>query len=121
MYMNEFDCFVRHTLKPLAYIRYGDDFVLFCGSRSMLDQARTSSIEKLNELGLNINQKQDRVVRCWQGLHFLGHIISCDELAVCSKTRNTTLEKSNLRNIASYASLKINDETKRILPWQVDI
>ncbi len=27
VYLNEFDRFVQHSLKPLAYIRYGDDFI----------------------------------------------------------------------------------------------
>ncbi|RTK94678.1 RNA-directed DNA polymerase [Candidatus Saccharibacteria bacterium] len=29
IYLNEFDRYVRHTLKPRGYVRYGDDFVLF--------------------------------------------------------------------------------------------
>lgn len=34
IYLNEFDRFVRHTLKPLGYIRYGDDFVLFTNNEA---------------------------------------------------------------------------------------
>jgi hypothetical protein len=29
IYINEWDRFVRHELKPLAYVRYGDDFLLY--------------------------------------------------------------------------------------------
>ena len=33
IYLHEFDRYVRHELRPSGYVRYGDDFVLFCASR----------------------------------------------------------------------------------------
>lgn len=33
IYLHESDCFVRHHLKPQAYVRYGDDFILFYPTR----------------------------------------------------------------------------------------
>ena len=29
VYLHELDRFILHTVKPLKYLRYGDDFVLF--------------------------------------------------------------------------------------------
>lgn len=36
IYMNEFDQFVKHTLKAKRYIRYADDFVIFSRDREWL-------------------------------------------------------------------------------------
>ena len=52
IYFNEFDRFVRHTLRPFAYIRYGDDFVLFVGSKietkQIQDRATGGSVKTLS-------------------------------------------------------------------------
>ena len=38
VYMNEFDQFVKHTLKAKYYIRYADDFVVLSPSKSKLEE-----------------------------------------------------------------------------------
>ncbi len=119
--MHEFDSFVRRDIRPLAYVRYGDDFILFCRAARDVERARSSCVEKLRQLGLKINETQDRMVRSWQGLHFLGHVVHKDGSVICRKTKNLMLGRVNLRNMASYSSLKIDKDTKRLLPWLVDL
>lgn len=120
MYLDQFDTYVRHTIKPLAYVRYGDDFILLCSGKSDVENAKTMGHERLGKLGLIVNSKQEEVVHCWQGLHFLGHIINKDGSVICGKTRNRMLNQLNTRNISSYSSLKIDNATKRSLAWLLD-
>lgn len=111
----------RHKVKPLAYVRYGDDFVLFCRTQAEAERTRTISIERLAQLGLRINDTQDRIIRSWQGLHFLGHVVNKDNSTVSRKTKNLMLRRINLQNISSYSSLRVDDDVKRLLPWLINL
>ncbi len=121
LFMNEFDSYVRHVVKPLAYVRYGDDFVLFCRTKQEVRDAKRISLRKLRQLGLTVNATQNQIMRSWQGLHFLGHIITKDGSAISKRTRGLMLRRLNLRNIASYSSLKLHEDMKRELPWRVEL
>ena len=121
MYLNEFDAYVRHVIKPLAYVRYGDDFIIICPTEVDLRRARKFGTEKLSQLGLNVNGTQDKIVRSWQGLHFLGHIVTKDGSVISRKTKNLMLRRINLQNVSSYASLKTDKEVERAIPWLVDL
>jgi hypothetical protein len=119
--MNEFDSFVRQQVKPLAYVRYGDDFVLFCGTSDKAALAKSLSIEKLLQMNLRINEAQDNTIRSWQGLHFLGHVVRRDGSVISRKTKSLMLRRVTLRNISSYSSLKLDSKTNRLLSWLIDI
>ncbi len=47
IYLNEFDRYVRHVLKPLAYVRYGDDMVLWCRTRQQAELLRRQAFDFL--------------------------------------------------------------------------
>ena len=119
--MNEFDLYVRQFVKPLAYVRYGDDFIVFRRTKAEIDLAKKSSVIELRRLGLTINTAQDQTIRVWQGLHFLGHIVNKDDLRVVKKTQSLMMRRLTLQNITSYSSLKLSDENKRLLPWLVGL
>jgi RNA-directed DNA polymerase len=79
IYLNEFDRYARHTLKPQAYLRYGDDFLLFYATRRQAHQTREIARAFLkNTLGLTVNAKNNVVVPAKSGLKFLGHTITGD-------------------------------------------
>jgi RNA-directed DNA polymerase len=119
MYLDRFDVCVRHQIKPLAYIRYGDDFVIFCSSDNLLKMAKNDATKKLYDMGLSINRKQEIIVHSSQGIHFLGHIINKIGTMICRKTKKRVLKNIDFRNSSSYCSLKIDEETKKILPWVI--
>jgi retron-type reverse transcriptase len=120
IYLNEFDRYVRHVLKPLAYVRYGDDCILFCRTRAVARQMRQKSVKFLtDELKLTINPKNDVIVPASSGLHFLGHAITDKYAVVDRHTTKSALQKTNIRNIASYKSLKLVKWPKRQLDWQL--
>lgn len=75
IYMNEFDQFVKHTLKAKQYIRYADDFVLFSADRSWLEQ-QTAHIEQfLGEcLHLSLHPDKISIETVASGVDFLGWV-----------------------------------------------
>jgi hypothetical protein len=114
IYLHEFDRYVRHTLKPLAYARYGDDAVFFCQNRRQAREFRQKSVEFLSEtLKLTINPKNDVIVPAQSGLHFLGHAITAEYAVVDRHTTKSALQKVSLNNVASYKSLKLVKWPKR--------
>jgi hypothetical protein len=119
--LNEFDSYVRHTIKPLAYVRYGDDFVLFCPNEASAVLAKDLSIQRLTRMGLTINAGQNQTIRSWQGLHFLGHTIGESGAKITKKTQALMMKRLSLQNISSYSSLNLSEETKRLLPWLIEL
>lgn len=118
VYLNEFDRYVRHTLKPLAYLRYGDDFLLFCPTRQQTHLSRQKASQFLaHQLKLAINTKNDFIFATAAGLKFLGHEINVRELSVDKTTTKSALNKLNWHNAASYKSLNFDHDTKKRLDW----
>lgn len=118
IYLNEFDRFVRHTLKPLAYLRYGDDFLLFATTRHQAIELRRLATEFLsNHLELNINHRNSITVSSSSGLHFLGHVITSSYITVDKFTTGAVLKKARVNNISSYKSLNLVETSKRQLDW----
>ncbi len=120
IYLNEFDRYVRHTLKPLSYLRYGDDFVLFCSTRRSAHQMRADSEKYLaSRLGLSLNPKNDVVVPVSGGLHFLGHVITKEFVVTDRHTSRSALTKVSYHNLASYRALNLAKNVKKQLNWKV--
>lgn len=118
IYLHEFDRYVRHTLKPLAYVRYGDDVVLW-GRRAedalaFQAQAKQFLAEKL---ALTVNPKNDVVFRSHSGVHMLGHVITRSYVVVDTHTTRSVLEKSDARSIASYKALHLAAMPRKQLDW----
>ena len=113
IYLNEFDRFVRHTLKPQAYERYGDDFLLFCRTRKQARELRLrAKIFLSSDLGLSLNPKNDIVVPAKTGLKFLGHDITRVSVTVDKHTTKRVIERLNSQNAASYKALYLDDNSK---------
>ena len=73
IYLNELDQFVLHSIKPLGYVRYGDDFVLWCENEASANEAQTIVTQFLqDELRLRINPLHDRIQPVRSKLSYLG-------------------------------------------------
>lgn len=120
IYLNEFDRYVRHNLKPQAYIRYGDDFIIFTKyEHEVINLKKSAKKFLLQELNLKVNPKNDIIVQAKQGLKFLGHRITSDIIVVDKNTSKSILRKANTNNIASYRRMPLNKQIKSNLEWQV--
>jgi len=106
IYLNEFDRFVQHAIKPLAYLRYGDDFIVMSDSFSRIHQIKEESAEFLKErLGLEINVKSDIMVKARWGLKFLGVEIFPKGVRLSKRNWRRAKSRLNLANVPSYSGL----------------
>jgi len=72
LYMNEFDVFVRQTLRPAGYVRYNDDFLLFGDDKQKLNADRERARAFL--MGrLKLTMSKDRVYPTKCGVDFVGY------------------------------------------------
>lgn len=72
VYLNPLDHFVARRLRPGAYMRYVDDFLLFSDDRQELAAMRKAIEEFVVRLRLRIHAGKSRVYRCADGVTFLG-------------------------------------------------
>ena len=74
--LHEWDRFVRHELKPEAYLRYGDDFLLFMGDKETLCEFQKEGTKFLKqELDMSLNKKAEKIGKVKWGIPFLGRKI----------------------------------------------
>lgn len=121
IYLNEFDRYVKHELKPLTYLRYGDDFIILVDSKAKIEESRSSAVDFLNNrLNQQINTKNDIIIKAKQGLHFLGSIIYAHGRKLSKRNKRRLAQKLNLKNISSYYGIIKPFGQKEVLKfnWQ---
>ena len=72
VYLNEFDHFVLRQIRPRAYCRYVDDFLLFHEDKQFLADARARIELRLESLRLRLHDGKTRAYRTADGITFLG-------------------------------------------------
>jgi hypothetical protein len=101
-------------LKPKAYLRYGDDFIMIETTRDNLEHSRLEAIHFLeNALKLRLNSKNDRMVRPQSGLRFLGVQLWPRGRALSKRNLKRVEDRLNLRNASSYHGLMSKHEGRR--------
>ncbi|NCC20118.1 hypothetical protein EOM33_03580 [Candidatus Saccharibacteria bacterium] len=119
-YLHELDRHIRHVVEPLAYVRYGDDMVVWACNRQEILRYRERLTAFLSDvLKMTTNPRNDCIVRSYQGLHFLGHVVTPSYIVVDRHTTKSALQKSCWRSIASYTSLRLAVTPKKQLSWQL--
>jgi hypothetical protein len=114
IYLNEFDRFAQHNIKPLGYVRYGDDFVLWLPDKKAAAQARHIGTLFLKEqLQLRTNPKHDHIQPARHKLAYLGVDIWPSGRRLQKRTKQRIDGKVNLKNAASYHSLMDKHQPKR--------
>jgi hypothetical protein len=56
----------------VAYLRYQDDFIIFCKTRRQLQRAKQRMMAVLKERQLTLSRKKSRIGALEEGFHFLG-------------------------------------------------
>jgi hypothetical protein len=72
VYLHELDQFVLREVRPGAYCRYVDDFLLFGADANLLVEARRDIETKLDHLRLRLHEGKSRLYRTSSGITFLG-------------------------------------------------
>ena len=96
IYMNEFDQFVKHTLKMKYYVRYADDFVFLSASRSNLEEF-LPRIQKFLDVRLHLALHPGKVFikTLASGVDFLGWVHFLDH-----RVLRTATKRRMMRNLA---------------------
>jgi len=114
IYLNEFDRFVSHTLRPVRYMRYGDDVLLFADTRKQAQEYRQRSVEFFREvLHLEINTKSDILVPVRTGIRYLGVELFPSGGRLLPHGRFRVQTKLSGTNIGSYYGLIHAHENKK--------
>ena len=118
VYLNEWDRQVRHVLKPLTYVRYGDDFLIFSSSKLDAMTFRGLGTRWLREnLSLNVNPRQDIIVPVRRGLFTLGHRIFLESQVVIEDSVFRRAMTADISAVASYRALNLSHKQRRVLEW----
>ena len=75
IYMNDFDQFIKQTLKEKYYIRYADDFVFLSHDRTYLDHISQSiGVYLVTKLKLRLHPNKVFIATIASGVDFLGWV-----------------------------------------------
>lgn len=106
IYLNELDRFVSHQIRPLGYLRYGDDFIVVAKSREEAAAHQRRVTQFINrDLRLRLHSRNNIVVPARHGIKFLGVEIFPTGRRLNTRNWDRALERTNLRNHASYYGL----------------
>ncbi len=106
IYLNELDRYVQHILRPVAYLRYGDDFVLIHSNLQELQQMQASiKVFLQNRLKLVINRRNHLIIKSCKGLKFLGVQIWPSGRALNTRNISRIHSRLNPTNIAGYSGI----------------
>ena len=73
VYLHELDMFVKHQLRCCGYLRYMDDFVLFCDDKAQLQAWKAATRDFLTaELRLELHPRKSPVFPVGVGIDFCG-------------------------------------------------
>ena len=70
LYLHQLD--IKLAKANIPFVRFADDFLLFCSTRLEAEKALEFTKKQLDNLGLSIHPKKTRVVRSHYGVMFLG-------------------------------------------------
>lgn len=110
IYMNEFDQFVKHTLKINSYARYTDDFVIISKDREYLRKL-VSQIRGFlkNQLSLELHPRKIGIWKFHQGIDFLGCVALPHYRVLRMNTRRRIFRKVKER-VGQYRNAMINND-----------
>jgi hypothetical protein len=109
--MNEFDQFVKHTLRAIYYLRYADDFAILSNDRNHLtSMVRYIALFLRERLKLELHPEKVSIKTFASGVDFLGWVHFPDHRVLRTSTkrrtiRNCTGKEMDNPSIQSYLGL----------------
>lgn len=120
IYMNEFDQFVKHTLKARYYIRYADDFVILSQDKEWLETLIPNiSLFLKSRLELTLHPNKVFIRTLSSGVDFLGWVNFVDYRVLRTATkrrmlRNIEQKRGDIRMLQSYLGLLRHGNTNKL-------
>jgi len=123
IYLNELDRFVKYKIKPKAYLRYGDDFILMESNlENLTSMKQRVELFIKNVLDMEINRKSEAVIKAKHGLKFLGVIIYPKSRTLNKRNENKILKNLNPKNTPSYHGTVSQNGSRKFqkkFSWQI--
>lgn len=120
IYMNEFDRFMKHTLKARHYIRYADDFVVLSSDREHLKSVLLLMQDFLRmRLKLSMHPDKVSIRTVASGVDFLGWVHFPDHRVLRTVTkrrmfRNIRRRRGDSATVQSYLGLLRHGNGKKL-------
>lgn len=106
IYMNEFDQYVKQTLRQKYYIRYADDFVFVARDRLELEMVRQKCEAFLTQtLKLSMNPDKVFIKTIYSGIDFLGWVHFARHRVLRASTKRRMLRGVKATNVTSYLGM----------------
>jgi retron-type reverse transcriptase len=94
VYMNEFDQFMKHTLRIKHYVRYTDDFVIVAQDEASLRALFSPIASFLHQyLQLSLHPYKMSIRKYRQGIDFLGYVLLPHHRMLRTKTKRRIFRK----------------------------
>lgn len=93
IYLNDFDHWIKETLRVKFYLRYVDDIILLGSSAEELTGLRKLIEVKLLEIGLSVNPKKTKIRKISCGIPFLGYIVWPHHISAGKRVRRQYAKK----------------------------
>ena len=118
IYLNEFDHFVKETLRCEYYIRYVDDFVVLDNDKKKLRNIKKEMERYLERLRLRLHPRKCNVFPVRQGTNFLGYrIFPSYRLLNRDNIKRFKKRLKQLQWLYGVGLLGLNKLTASILSW----
>ena len=119
VYTNEFDQFMKHTIKAKHYIRYADDFVVLSEDRACLENLIPKIKSFLAEkLRLDLHPNKVYIKTFASGVDFLGWVHFPDHRVIRTASKRRMIrnlaEERNPARIESYRGLLQHGNTHKL-------
>jgi len=122
LYLNELDRYILFQIKPLGYVRYGDDGLLVLGTKTEANQVlQLVNYFLLEKLKLALNPKNTKICLVKAGAHFLGVEIFSTGLRLKSRVLKEMWENLSAETLSSYFGVvktKGTSKNMRYLRWR---
>jgi RNA-directed DNA polymerase len=102
IYLNDFDHWMKETLRVKRYIRYVDDMVIVGADRDELRALCAAIVEKLAADGLTIHPKKIRLAPTAAGVPFLGYIVWPAHISAGKYARGRYLKRLRQHESGGY-------------------
>lgn len=113
IYLNEFDQFVKHTLRLKHYARYTDDFVVVSPDKEFLARLIPMFSEFLNDrLKLTLHPHKVHIRSVHNGIDFLGYVVLPHHTVLRTKTKKR-MHRGIKKRVQEYVRGTVPDTTPK--------
>jgi RNA-directed DNA polymerase len=119
VYLNEFDQFVKHTLKVKYYIRYVDDFIILHKDKKILENWKVE-IDKFlkSTLKIELHPEKSMIVLLENGVTLLGfRVFRNHKLLKKSNSRRIWKRIERLREKYEKGEITLESAEKSLAGW----